>query len=83
VNSHVRVLSPPGMDPPCRVRGKGSRVWDADGHEYLDYIGSCGPFILGHASASVVEVIGAAAENGTSFGASTSREADLAEISLS
>src|SRR5206468_12730369 len=58
-------------------------IWDADGNEYIDYVGSWGPLILGHAPPGVVEGISAAARNGTSFGASTSSEADLAEIVMS
>jgi len=65
------------------VRGKGSRLWDADGNEYLDYIGSWGPMILGHAFPEVVEAIQAAASNSASFGASTPTEADLAELVIS
>jgi glutamate-1-semialdehyde 2,1-aminomutase len=83
VNSPVRAFRAVGGDPPFIVRGKGSHLWDADGNEYIDYIGSWGPQILGHAAPSVIEAITAAAQNGTSFGASTPSEADLAEIVLS
>jgi glutamate-1-semialdehyde 2,1-aminomutase len=83
VNSPVRAFRAVGGDPPFIVRGQGSRLWDADGNEYIDYIGSWGPLILGHAAPSVVEAITAAARNGVSFGASTPSEADLAEIVLS
>ena len=83
VNSPVRAFRAVGGEPPFIVRGKGSRLWDADGNEYIDYIGSWGPQILGHAAPSVIEAIAAAAQNGTSFGASTPSEADLAEIVLS
>ncbi|HZQ67057.1 MAG TPA: glutamate-1-semialdehyde 2,1-aminomutase [Terriglobales bacterium] len=83
VNSPVRAFRAVGGDPPFIVRGKGSRLWDADGNEYVDYIGSWGPQILGHAAPSVIDAITAAAQNGTSFGASTPAEADLAEIVLS
>ena len=83
VNSPVRAFRAVGGDPPFIVRGQGSRVWDADGNEYLDYIGSWGPLILGHAAPTVVEAICAAARDGTSFGASTPAEADLAEVVLS
>jgi glutamate-1-semialdehyde 2,1-aminomutase len=65
------------------VRGEGSHIWDADGNEYVDYIGSWGPLILGHAAPAVVEAIISAARNGTSFGASTPAEADLAELVIS
>jgi len=80
VNSPVRAFRAVGGDPPFIVRGRGSHLWDADGNEYVDYIGSWGPQILGHAFPQVVEDVVAAARNGTSFGASTPSEADLAEI---
>jgi glutamate-1-semialdehyde 2,1-aminomutase len=83
VNSPVRAFRAVGGDPPFIVRGQGSHVWDADENEYLDYIGSWGPLILGHAAPVVLEAIGAAMRNGTSFGASTPAEADLAELVLS
>jgi len=83
VNSPVRAFKSVGGDPPFIVRGKGSRVWDADENEYIDYIGSWGPLILGHAEANVLDAIVGAACNGTSFGASTPAEADLAELVLS
>ena len=83
VNSPVRAFRAVGGDPPFIVRGQGSRVWDADGNEYLDYIGSWGPLILGHAAPSVVEAICSVARDGVSFGASTPAEADLAEVVLS
>src|SRR5881227_1575465 len=83
VNSPVRAFRAVGGDPPFIVRGQGSRLWDADGNEYIDYIGSWGPQILGHAAPHVVEAVIAAARNGTSFGASTPAEADLAELVLS
>src|SRR5215471_4812720 len=83
VNSPVRAFRSVGGEPPFIVRGKGSHIWDADGNEYIDYIGSWGPLILGHADPGVVQAISAAAQNGTSFGASTPTEADLAEIVIS
>src|SRR5882672_4707887 len=83
VNSPVRAFRAVGGDPPFIVRGQGSRLWDADGNEYLDYIGSWGPMILGHAFPEVVEAITAAAANSASFGASTPAEADLAELVIS
>jgi glutamate-1-semialdehyde 2,1-aminomutase len=83
VNSPVRAFRAVGGDPPFIVRGAGSRLWDADGNEYIDYIGSWGPQILGHAAPLVVDAVTNAARNGTSFGASTPAEADLAEIVLS
>jgi glutamate-1-semialdehyde 2,1-aminomutase len=83
VNSPVRAFRAVGGDPPFVVRGKGSHIWDADENEFIDYIGSWGPLILGHAEPSVLDAILAAACNGTSFGASTPSEADLAELVLS
>jgi glutamate-1-semialdehyde 2,1-aminomutase len=80
VNSPVRAFRAVGGDPPFIVRGAGSRLWDADGNEYIEYLGSWGPLILGHAAPEVVEAIIEAARNGTSFGASTPAEADLAEM---
>ena len=72
-----------GGDPLFIVRGQGSHIWDADGNEYIDYIGSWGPLILGHAAPAVIEALTAAMRNGTSFGASTPAEADLAELVIS
>jgi len=83
VNSPVRAFRAVGGDPPFIIRGNGAYLWDADGNKYIDYVGSWGPLILGHAPAAVVESISAAARNGTSFGASTSTEADLAEMIIS
>ena len=82
VNSPVRAFKSVGGDPPFIVRGKGSHIWDADENEYIDYIGSWGPLILGHAEPTVLDAIVGAACNGTSFGASTPSEADLAELVL-
>src|SRR5271157_4037947 len=82
VNSPVRAFRAVGGDPLFIVRGKGSHIWDADDNEYIDYIGSWGPLILGHADNSVLDAILGAACNGTSFGASTPSEADLAELVL-
>ncbi|HKT89380.1 MAG TPA: glutamate-1-semialdehyde 2,1-aminomutase [Candidatus Sulfotelmatobacter sp.] len=83
VNSPVRAFRSVGGDPLFVVRGKGSHIWDADENEYIDYIGSWGPMILGHADPAVLDAIVGAACNGTSFGASTPSEADLAELVLS
>ena len=82
VNSPVRAFKSVGGDPPFIVRGTGSHVWDADENEYIDYIASWGPLILGHADTNVLDAIVGAASNGTSFGASTPSEADLAELVL-
>ena len=83
VNSPVRAFRAVGGDAPFIVRGKGSHIWDADENEYIDYVGSWGPLILGHADAGVLDAILSAACNGTSFGASTPSEADLAEMVIS
>src|SRR3984957_2531562 len=83
VNSPVRAFRAVGGDPLYIVRGQGSHIWDADGNEYIDYIGSWGPLILGHAAPTVIEALINAARNGTSFGASTPSEADLAELVIS
>src|SRR3989442_4750171 len=83
VNSAVRAFGSVGGDPLFVVRGQGSHIWDADENKYIDYVGSWGPLILGHAAPGVPEAVSAAAKNGTSFGASTPAEADLAEIVIS
>ncbi|MBA3912784.1 MAG: glutamate-1-semialdehyde 2,1-aminomutase [Acidobacteriales bacterium] len=83
VNSPVRAFRAVGGDPLFMVRGVGSRLWDADGNSYIDYIGSWGPLILGHAYPAVIEAIIGAAGQGTSFGASTPAETELAELVLS
>ncbi len=83
VNSPVRAFGSVGGEPPFIVRGSGSSLWDADGNSYIDYIGSWGPMILGHAWPAVVEAVAEAARKGTSFGASTPGEADLAEVVVS
>ncbi|MGA9568267.1 MAG: glutamate-1-semialdehyde 2,1-aminomutase [Candidatus Korobacteraceae bacterium] len=80
VNSPVRAFRSVGGDPPFLVRGEGAYVWDADGNQYLDYVGSWGPLILGHSVPEVIDAIVHAARKGTSFGASTPTEADLAQL---
>jgi glutamate-1-semialdehyde 2,1-aminomutase len=82
VNSPVRAFRAVGGDPPFITRGEGARIWDADDNEYIDYVGSWGPLILGHAAPAVVEAVIEAARHGTSFGASTPSEIDLAEAVL-
>jgi len=79
VNSPVRAFRSVGGEPPFIVRGEGSRVIDADGNAYIDYVGSWGPLLLGHSAPAVVEAVIEAARKGMSFGASTPTEADLAE----
>jgi glutamate-1-semialdehyde 2,1-aminomutase len=83
VNSPVRAFRAVGGDPPFLVRAEGAYLWDADGNRYLDYFGSWGPMILGHAHPLVVEAIQQAAPRSASFGASTAAEADLAELVIS
>jgi len=80
VNSPVRAFRSVGGDPPFLVRGEGPNVWDADGNQYIDYVGSWGPLILGHAVPDVIDAVVHAARKGTSFGASTPTEADLAAL---
>jgi glutamate-1-semialdehyde 2,1-aminomutase len=80
VNSPVRAFGSVGGDAPFIVRGQGARIFDADDNEYIDYIGSWGPMILGHAAPGVVEAVIDAAKKGTSFGASTPSEAELSEL---
>jgi glutamate-1-semialdehyde 2,1-aminomutase len=80
VNSPVRAFGAVGGEPPMIVRAKGASLWDADGNEYIDYVGSWGPMILGHADPEVVDAVTRAAEDGTSFGASTPSEVELAEL---
>jgi len=80
VNSPVRAFRSVGGTPRFFTRGAGPRVWDADGKEYLDYVGSWGPLILGHADPDVVRAVQEAAANGLSFGAPTEAELILAEL---
>ncbi len=82
VNSPVRAFRSVGGTPLFIQKGKGSHIWDADGNEFIDYCGSWGPLILGHANAKVVDAIKKTVENGSSFGAPTALENDLAELIL-
>jgi len=82
VNSPVRAFGSVGGTPLFMERAQGSRLWDEDGNEYIDGIGSWGPMILGHAHPNVLSAVGAAMRNGTSFGAPTRREVALAELVL-
>lgn len=79
VNSPVRSWRGVGGEPFFVVRGQGSRIWDADGNAYIDYVCSWGPLILGHAHPRVVEAVSRALAGGTSFGAPTEAEVALAE----
>jgi len=79
VNSPVRAFRGVGGTPPFIARGEGSHIFDIDGNEYIDYVGSWGPLLLGHRHPAIVEAVRQALETGTSFGAPTEREIDLAE----
>jgi glutamate-1-semialdehyde 2,1-aminomutase len=78
VNSPVRAMRSIGMDPIFIASGRGAEIHDVDGNVYLDWVGSWGPLILGHANAAVLQAVKAAADRGTSFGAPTPGEVELA-----
>ncbi len=80
VDSPVRAFKAVGGTPPFIVRGQGSRIYDADGNEYIDFVCSWGPLILGHGYPPVVEALKLAVERGTSFGAPTELEITLAKL---
>jgi glutamate-1-semialdehyde 2,1-aminomutase len=80
VNSPVRAFKAVGMNPVFVKSGKGSKIYDVDGNEYIDYVGSWGPLILGHSHPEVVEAICQAAQRGTSYGAPCEGEVELAEL---
>lgn len=80
VNSPVRAFRSVGGTPRFFTRGVGSRLWDADGTEYIDYVGSWGPAILGHAHPEVIRAVQEAAVGGLSFGAPTEAEILMAEM---
>jgi glutamate-1-semialdehyde 2,1-aminomutase len=79
VNSPVRAYRAVGGNPLFIEKAKGSKIWDADGNTYIDYVLSWGPMILGHAHPAVIRALKIAAEKGTSYGAPTALEIDLAE----
>ena len=83
VNSPARSWSGVGGDPLFLARGTGSHVWDVDANEYIDYVCSWGPLVLGHAHPDVVSTIELTARNGTSFGAPTEAENQIAELVVS
>ena len=83
VNSPVRAFGSVGGTPRFITKGKGSRVWDADGNEYIDFCGSWGPLILGHANEKIENAIIETVKNGPSFGAPTVQENELADLILS
>jgi glutamate-1-semialdehyde 2,1-aminomutase len=80
VNSPVRAFKSVGCNPIFIEKASGSKIYDADGNEYIDYVGSWGPMILGHCHPKVVEAIQQTAASGASFGAPTARETELAEL---
>lgn len=80
VNSPVRAFDSVGGTPRFFTRGEGACAWDADGKRYIDYVGSWGPLILGHADPDVVKAVQDAAALGLSFGAPTEREIELADL---
>lgn len=80
VNSPVRAFKSVGGNPLFIEKAKGSSVWDIDGNKYTDFVASWGPMILGHARAEIVEAIQKAAEKGTSYGAPTLMETEMAEL---
>ncbi len=80
VNSPARAFGGVGGEPPFIERGAGAHLYDVDGNRYLDYVGSWGPHILGHRHPAVIEALQRALARGTSFGAPTVQESDLAEL---
>lgn len=80
VNSPVRAFHGVGGDPVVVVRGQGARIWDADGNEYIDYVLSWGPLVLGHAPPTVLAALHETMRRGTSFGAPTELEVQLGEL---
>ncbi|WP_047150600.1 glutamate-1-semialdehyde 2,1-aminomutase [Aneurinibacillus tyrosinisolvens] len=80
VNSPVRAFKSVGMNPVYMDHGIGSKIYDIDGNEYIDYVGSWGPLILGHCYPAVQEAIKSVMEKGTSFGAPTTIETDMARL---
>ena len=80
VNSPVRAFVGVGGEPVVAARGEGPRIWDADGKEYIDFVLSWGPLVLGHASPIVLDALERAMHNGTSFGMPTEIEVELAEL---
>lgn len=80
VNSPVRAFRSVTVDPPFIKSGKGSKIYDIDGNEYIDYVGSWGPLILGHCHETVMEELKKVIETGTSFGAPTEKETELAKL---
>ncbi|PIQ89514.1 MAG: glutamate-1-semialdehyde-2,1-aminomutase [Candidatus Omnitrophica bacterium CG11_big_fil_rev_8_21_14_0_20_42_13] len=80
VNSPVRAFGAVGGEPVFIAKGKGAYIWDVDGNKYIDYVLSWGPMILGHADSLVIKEVTKTLKNGTSFGAPTKKETDLAKL---
>ena len=80
MNSPVRACKSVRRDPLFIAKAAGSKIYDADGREYIDFVASWGPMILGHAHEAVVRAVREAAEEGTSFGAPTEKEVEMAEL---
>ena len=80
VNSPVRAFRSVGGTPCFFERAKGAKIWDADGHEFIDYVGSWGPMIVGHSHPDVLQAVCEAAANGLSFGAPTAGEVEIADL---
>ena len=80
VNSPVRAFKNVNRDPIFIARAEGSKIYDVDGNKFIDFVGSWGPMIAGHANSRVVRALQKAVENGTSFGAPTKLESELAEL---
>ena len=80
VNSPVRAFGNVGATPPFIARAKGSHIYDVDGNDYIDYVGSWGPMLLGHAHDAVVKAVAETAQNGLSFGAPCGLESKLAKL---
>lgn len=80
VNSPVRAFKAVGLEPVFVAKAKGSAIYDVDGNQYIDYVGSWGPMILGHAHPRIIAAIQKAAEQGTSFGAPTELETEMARL---
>ena len=83
VNSPVRAFRSVGGTPLFIKKGKGAHIWDADGNEFIDYCASWGPLILGHANDAVLKKVSEVMYNGTSFGAPTELENELAKLIIS
>ena len=80
VNSPARAFRAVGRDPVFISRAEGSRIWDVDGNEYIDYVGSWGPMLLGHQHPVVLEALKSALKQGISYGAPTEAEIEMAEL---